>query len=151
MQTSALGMTLTSPKSNSGLATLSLYPSLRVETELTLAAAKPARPQLTEEERAAKAAEKKAAKEAKKANKKENPAPPQAKKEEDLSVTRLNIRVGKIVKAENHPDADALYVEQIDIGVRLSPRLMLHQPFHSSTKTPTKTHNSIDCEHAHDG
>mmetsp|Transcript_9696 Transcript_9696/g.29473 ORF Transcript_9696/g.29473 Transcript_9696/m.29473 type:complete len:336 (-) Transcript_9696:935-1942(-) len=71
--------------------------------------------------RAAKAAAKKAAKDAKKAAKKEAkkeapPAEPQAKKEETLSVTRLDIRVGNIVKAENHPDADSLYVEQIDVG-----------------------------------
>jgi len=28
----------------------------------------------------------------------------------------LDIRVGKIVKCERHPDADGLYVEQIDLG-----------------------------------
>ena len=31
-------------------------------------------------------------------------------------VTRLDIRVGKIVSCEKHPDADALYQEQIDVG-----------------------------------
>ena len=31
-------------------------------------------------------------------------------------VTRLDIRVGKIVSCEKHPDADALYLEQIDVG-----------------------------------
>ena len=31
-------------------------------------------------------------------------------------VRRLDIRVGKILKAEQHPDADSLYVEQIDVG-----------------------------------
>ena len=31
-------------------------------------------------------------------------------------VTRLDIRVGKIVSCEKHPDADSLYLEQIDVG-----------------------------------
>lgn len=29
---------------------------------------------------------------------------------------RLDIRVGKIVEVEMHPDADTLYVEKIDLG-----------------------------------
>lgn len=33
-----------------------------------------------------------------------------------VDVGRLDLRVGRIVKCEKHPDADALYVEQIDIG-----------------------------------
>lgn len=28
----------------------------------------------------------------------------------------MDIRVGKIIKCEQHPDADSLYVEQIDVG-----------------------------------
>ena len=35
---------------------------------------------------------------------------------EDLSPQRLDIRVGKIVEVSKHPDADALYVEKIDLG-----------------------------------
>jgi len=31
-------------------------------------------------------------------------------------VTRLDIRVGKILSCEKHPDADSLYLEQIDVG-----------------------------------
>jgi len=34
--------------------------------------------------------------------------------EEDIS--RLDIRVGKILSAKRHPDADTLYVEEIDVG-----------------------------------
>lgn len=30
---------------------------------------------------------------------------------------RLDIRVGKIVDVQKHPDADSLYVEKIDVGV----------------------------------
>uniref|UniRef100_A0A1I8FUQ4 tRNA-binding domain-containing protein n=2 Tax=Macrostomum lignano TaxID=282301 RepID=A0A1I8FUQ4_9PLAT len=33
-----------------------------------------------------------------------------------LDVTRLDLRVGRIVSAEKHPDADALYVETVDVG-----------------------------------
>eukprot|EP00961_Rhodomonas_salina_P065493 880730-Rhodomonas_salina.4 len=39
-------------------------------------------------------------------------------------VTRLDIRVGKIVSCEKHPDADALYLEQIDVG-EAEPRQVL--------------------------
>ena len=50
-----------------------------------------------------------------------------AKKEIVATVDMLDIRVGQIVSVEQHPDADALYVEEIDIGeeqprqVRCSP------------------------------
>ncbi|XP_075512096.1 putative methionine--tRNA ligase isoform X1 [Primulina tabacum] len=36
--------------------------------------------------------------------------------ETELSISRLNIRVGLIVKAQKHADADSLYVEEIDVG-----------------------------------
>ncbi|GLU08690.1 hypothetical protein SLE2022_255870 [Rubroshorea leprosula] len=36
--------------------------------------------------------------------------------EPKISITRLDIRVGKILKAQKHPDADSLYVEEIDVG-----------------------------------
>ena len=34
----------------------------------------------------------------------------------DIDVSLLDIRVGRILSAEHHPEADALYVEQIDVG-----------------------------------
>jgi methionyl-tRNA synthetase len=34
----------------------------------------------------------------------------------DVSIAKLDIRVGLIKKAEKHPDADSLYVEEIDVG-----------------------------------
>ncbi|KAL1208324.1 Methionine--tRNA ligase, cytoplasmic [Cardamine amara subsp. amara] len=34
----------------------------------------------------------------------------------EITMARLDIRVGKILKAEKHPKADALYVEEIDVG-----------------------------------
>jgi len=42
----------------------------------------------------------------------------EVKKEEDSSVDigRLDLRVGHIRKASKHPDADSLYVEEIDLG-----------------------------------
>lgn len=35
---------------------------------------------------------------------------------EELTPSRLDIRVGKIVEVSKHPEADALYVEKIDLG-----------------------------------
>ncbi|KAM9242688.1 tyrosine--tRNA ligase, cytoplasmic [Dugong dugon] len=35
---------------------------------------------------------------------------------EDIIPSRLDIRVGKIISVEKHPDADSLYVEKIDVG-----------------------------------
>ncbi|KAJ7980530.1 putative Methionine-tRNA ligase [Quillaja saponaria] len=53
------------------------------------------------------------------AEKKKQPAKSaktQATAELEISITRLDIRVGLIVKAQKHPDADSLYVEEIDVG-----------------------------------
>lgn len=36
--------------------------------------------------------------------------------EPEISITRLDIRVGLITSAKKHPDADSLYVEEIDVG-----------------------------------
>jgi len=41
---------------------------------------------------------------------------PPAKKEEEISPSRLNIRIGKIVEVKKHPEAEALYIEKIDLG-----------------------------------
>ncbi|NWT38957.1 SYYC protein, partial [Chroicocephalus maculipennis] len=35
---------------------------------------------------------------------------------EDVRGGRLDIRVGKVISVEKHPDADSLYVEKIDVG-----------------------------------
>jgi tRNA-binding EMAP/Myf-like protein len=34
----------------------------------------------------------------------------------DVHVGRLDMRVGRIVSAKKHPNADALYVEDVDVG-----------------------------------
>jgi aminoacyl tRNA synthase complex-interacting multifunctional protein 1 len=36
--------------------------------------------------------------------------------EPPVDVGRLDFRVGRIVSAKKHPDADSLYVEEIDVG-----------------------------------
>merc|ERR1712223_1508557 len=41
---------------------------------------------------------------------------PPAKKEEEIVPSRLDIRIGKIVEVKKHPEAEALYVETIDLG-----------------------------------
>lgn len=33
-----------------------------------------------------------------------------------MTIARLDLRVGLIIEAKQHPDADSLYVEQIDVG-----------------------------------
>lgn len=35
---------------------------------------------------------------------------------DELTPSKLDIRIGKIVEVNKHPDADALYVEKIDLG-----------------------------------
>lgn len=49
----------------------------------------------------------------------EGPSANRATEVAELPVTelsRLEIRVGRIVSCERHPDADSLYVEQVDVG-----------------------------------
>ncbi|XP_031262295.1 probable methionine--tRNA ligase [Pistacia vera] len=43
-------------------------------------------------------------------------AKPKTTVEPEISIARLDIRVGKITKVQKHPDADSLYVEEIDVG-----------------------------------
>lgn len=40
-------------------------------------------------------------------------------------LSRLEIRVGKIVECEPHPDADTLYVEKVDVGEPDGPRTIV--------------------------
>ena len=41
---------------------------------------------------------------------------PEAPKGEVTELSRLEIRVGRIVEIGRHPDADTLYVEKVDCG-----------------------------------
>lgn len=52
-----------------------------------------------------------AAKEAKK-----NKAAANVEDEKPIDVRRLDFRVGKIIEAKRHKDADSLYVEEVDVG-----------------------------------
>ncbi|GAB4844078.1 hypothetical protein Ancab_014042 [Ancistrocladus abbreviatus] len=44
--------------------------------------------------------------------------------EAEISITRLDIRVGLIRKVQKHPDANSLYVEEIDVG-EATPRTVV--------------------------
>lgn len=53
--------------------------------------------------------------------------PPPSKQKaplDEISPHRLDIRIGRIVDVAKHPDADALYVEKIDVG-ESSPRTIV--------------------------
>lgn len=53
-------------------------------------------------------------------------AQPAAKEpEKPLDVSRLDLRVGKIVEVDKHPDADTLYLEKIDCGEPSGPRTVI--------------------------
>lgn len=52
------------------------------------------------------------------------PKPP-AEPERAIDGSRLDLRVGKIVDVQKHPDADTLYVEQIDCGEESGPRTVV--------------------------
>lgn len=50
---------------------------------------------------------------------------PEATQEDTPDVSKLDIRVGTIISAEDHPEADSLYVEQIDLGEEEGPRTIV--------------------------
>lgn len=53
-------------------------------------------------------------------------APSGAKEpEKPLDVSRLDLRIGKMLEVSRHPDADALYVEKIDCGDPAGPRTVI--------------------------
>ncbi|XP_016429820.1 aminoacyl tRNA synthase complex-interacting multifunctional protein 1-like [Sinocyclocheilus rhinocerous] len=60
----------------------------------------------------------------KKGEKKEKKAAAPPQEEAKVDVSRLDLRVGCIISAEKHPDADSLYVEQVDVG-EASPRTVV--------------------------
>ena len=61
------------------------------------------------------------------AEKQKKPKQQPVKKEVIATVDMLDIRVGQIVSVSRHPDADALYVEEIDIGEE-QPRQVTFPP-----------------------
>ncbi|XP_028306645.1 aminoacyl tRNA synthase complex-interacting multifunctional protein 1a isoform X2 [Gouania willdenowi] len=56
-----------------------------------------------------------------KANKKQTAS---IQEDAKVDVSRLDLRVGQIISAEKHPDADSLYVEQINVG-EANPRTVV--------------------------
>ncbi|KAJ1957787.1 G4 quadruplex nucleic acid binding protein [Linderina pennispora] len=68
----------------------------------------------TEEKPAAAAAAAAGDKKEKKAKKEKKPQPPKA--EVKIVPSMIDLRVGHITDVKKHPDADALYVEQIEVG-----------------------------------
>jgi tRNA-binding EMAP/Myf-like protein len=57
----------------------------------------------------------------------EAPAPEVAAKPaaETSSVELLDFRVGRVLKAWKHPEADGLYVEEVDVGEEAGPRTVV--------------------------
>jgi aminoacyl tRNA synthase complex-interacting multifunctional protein 1 len=55
----------------------------------------------------------------------EGTAAPVVPSEDTPDVSKLDIRVGTILSAEDHPEADSLYVEQIDLGEAEGPRTIV--------------------------
>lgn len=43
-------------------------------------------------------------------------APQQPKADSPVDISRIDLRIGRIVKAERHPDADTLYIEDCETG-----------------------------------
>ncbi|XP_032650121.1 aminoacyl tRNA synthase complex-interacting multifunctional protein 1 isoform X2 [Chelonoidis abingdonii] len=63
----------------------------------------------------------------KKGEKREKKQPPPGAGSDDsrpMDVSRLDLRVGCIITAKNHPDADSLYVEEVDVG-EANPRTVV--------------------------
>jgi len=53
---------------------------------------------------------------AKNPKKKKTPASTASNLQTPVDISRLDLRVGKIINVKKHPDADSLYVEDIDVG-----------------------------------
>ncbi|KAF2356402.1 tRNA-binding domain [Trinorchestia longiramus] len=78
--------------------------------------AAPAQPAASSAQSSAKAPQEKKPKKEKAAKKDESGGKKAADDDVPVDVRRLDFRVGRIIKAEKHPDAESLYVEQIDCG-----------------------------------
>lgn len=80
-------------------------------------------------------------------------------KNDNMDISRVDMRVGLIVSVEKHPDADSLYIEKVDLG-EAEPRtvisgLVKHMPaealkgrlavFVCNLKPAVRTFNSFRC------
>ncbi|NWW48765.1 AIMP1 protein, partial [Pedionomus torquatus] len=115
-----------------GVKQIAVPPSTTVSTaaftddvpQPTAVASSPGSKDLTKGEDEEKKKKEKAEKKAgEKKEKKQQPAPGSSDAK-PVDVSRLDLRVGCIITAEKHPDADALYVEQVDVGEG-SPRTVV--------------------------
>ncbi|NXJ61332.1 AIMP1 protein, partial [Rostratula benghalensis] len=100
--------------------TASLSDDVPQPTTVTLS---PGSKDLTKGEDEEKKKKEKAEKKGEKKEKKQQPAPGSSDAK-PVDVSRLDLRVGCIITAEKHPDADALYVEEVDVG-EASPRTVV--------------------------
>jgi len=104
---------------------------------------------LSEDEKKA-AAEKRAQKNAEKAAKKKKNAQPAKQKHQgparELDVSALDIRVGKILKAWHHDEAEKLFCEEVDVGEESGPRKIASglRPFYK-TEDLTGRHVLVLC------
>ena len=64
-------------------------------------------------------------KKSKQKKEKKEKQPKEPKKKEEPRIDMLDLRIGKILSVKAHPDADALYIEEIDIGEE-KPRQVDH-------------------------
>ncbi|XP_022079451.1 aminoacyl tRNA synthase complex-interacting multifunctional protein 1-like isoform X2 [Acanthaster planci] len=92
-------------------------------SEVSVQKPDPVAPDTTEAAEKAKPAPKKAKIE-KKADQKEKKVGGPSMPTEEPSITQVDLRIGRIVDVKKHPDADTLYLEQIDIGEG-SPRTVV--------------------------
>ncbi|KAK0139638.1 Aminoacyl tRNA synthase complex-interacting multifunctional protein 1 [Merluccius polli] len=60
----------------------------------------------------------------KKGGEKQEKKPAVPQEEAKVDVSRLDLRVGRIITADKHADADSLYVEQVDVG-EATPRTVV--------------------------
>ncbi|CAH1268148.1 AIMP1 [Branchiostoma lanceolatum] len=86
------------------------------------AEAKPGQKQAQKGGKGDKAAGKSEKKGEKKGGEKKKGGPPQ--EEKPVDVSRLDMRIGRILSVKKHPDADTLYVEEIDVG-EAAPRTVV--------------------------
>lgn len=120
------------PAQPSGAAAVAASDTAPTETPVpTAAAAKkqptPAKEPQNKENQAPKQQEKKQKqpKQEGKPAKAAAPAKPAPEPERAIDGSRLDLRVGRIVDVQKHPDADSLYVEQIDCGEEGGPRTVV--------------------------
>ena len=101
--------------SRTGAPTAVAAPVAATPVKATPSDSKPAK-EAKADKKSEKKADKKADKKAEKKPKSDAKSAGGAGDAESVDIGLLDLRVGRIVSAEKHPDADSLYVEQVDVG-----------------------------------